>query len=496
MASPRKSKGVKAPAILQLPHNNWRPRWYQEPIWNYLDADGKRGVAVCHRRYGKDELALHRAAVAAHKKVAAYWHLLPEIAQARRAIWNAVNPHTGKRRIDEAFPEHLRRRTAENEMLIEFRNGSTWQVLGSDNFDSLVGSSPYGIVFSEWALANPAAWAYMRPILAENDGWAFWIYTARGRNHGLTTWEMSQAEEGWFGVRQTALDTDVFTQAQLDSEFRQYVADYGETDGQSLFAQEYLCSFDAAVIGAYYGAEILRMETDRPSRITRVPYDRNYPVYTSWDLGLDDASVVWFVQLVGREVRWIDHYRTRNRALVDVARDVLAKGYVFAEHYLPHDVEAREITSAKTRKDTLEQLGLKPIRPGNNKIGPAERIHALRNLLSRSVFDAVNCKAGLEALRHYHAEWDQKAHTPRKTPKHDWSSHDADAAGEMAVQLMDRSGIVRMPAIQGTYDPFRIGQPAYTRQLNTEALAAEDNWEQPWRHQHTAGVDGYDPFKH
>jgi hypothetical protein len=307
---------------------------------------------------------------------------------------------------------------------------------------------------------------------------------------------MSQAEDGWFGVRQTALDTDVFTQAQLDSEFRQYVADYGETDGQSLFAQEYLCSFDAAVIGAYYGAEILRMETDRPSRITRVPYDRNYPVYTSWDLGLDDASVVWFVQLVGREVRWIDHYRTRNRALVDVARDVLAKGYVFTEHYLPHDVEAREITSAKTRKDTLEQLGLKPIRPGNNKIGPAERIHALRNLLSRSVFDAVNCKAGLEALRHYHAEWDQKAHTPRKTPKHDWSSHDADAAGEMAVQLMDRSGIVRMPAIQGTYDPFRIGQPAYTRQLNAEALAAEDGFDRPWLRHQTSGVDGYDPFKH
>ena len=221
-----------------------------------------------------------------------------------------------------------------------------------------------------------------------------------------------------------------------------------------------------------------------------MPYDPNYRVYTSWDLGLDDLTVVWFVQLIGREVRWIDYYESRNRSLIDSAREILSKRYVYAEHYGPHDIDTREQTSAKTRKQTLESVGLRPIRAGS-QIGPAERIHALRNLLKISVFDAAKCAKGLEALRSYHAEWDDKAKTPKKNPKHDWSSHAADSAGEMAVQLYDSKAALSGRGRVGVsnYDPLRIGEPGYIERLNMR----DDYDDRPWMRQETSGMD-WDPL--
>src|SRR3990167_557857 len=142
---------------IRLPHNGRAPPGHQERLWKFLEDGGKRAIAVCHRRWGKDEVSLHRTAVAAFERPATYWYLLPEQTQGRRAIWEAVNPHTGIRRINEAFPLEARANTRENEMTIRFINGSMWHVVGSDNYDSLVGSPPAGVVFSEWALAKPAA---------------------------------------------------------------------------------------------------------------------------------------------------------------------------------------------------------------------------------------------------------------------------------------------------------------------------------------------------
>ena len=144
---------------IRLPANNWTPRPYQIPLWQYLEQGGKRAINIWHRRAGKDEVCLHWAAVAAHQRRATYWHMLPEYAQGRKAIWTAVNPHTGMRRIDEAFPLDIRDSTNDQEMFIRFKNGSTWQIVGSDRYDAAVGSPPAGITFSEWALSNPACWA-------------------------------------------------------------------------------------------------------------------------------------------------------------------------------------------------------------------------------------------------------------------------------------------------------------------------------------------------
>lgn len=456
------------------------PRPYQFGLWQYLEQGGTRAVAVCHRRWGKDDLALHWTAVAAHQRVGTYWHMLPEYAQARKAIWDAVNPHTGIRRIDEAFPKETREKTDEQQMFIRFKCGSTWQVVGSDSFNSLVGSPPVGLVFSEWALADPAAWAYLRPILLENGGWALFIYTSRGRNHGHKTWMLSQEDSNWFGVRQNALETGVFSAEQLESELREYKIDYGEEDGEALFNQEYMCSFDAAILGAYYGRLISRLDQD--GRICSVPYDPTMPVYTSWDLGIDDATAVWFVQVAGSEVRVIDYMEIRGRGLTDIAKEIMRKPYLYAEHYMPHDVETRELSTAKTRKQTLESVGLQPIRAGS-RLPVQDGINAVRNILPRCVFDARKCEKGLEALRSYRVEFDSKTKTPKRQPLHDWSSHPADAFRELAVNLFDvvEARKHRKATAAQEYDVF-----ASPDDWHTEAVVRD-------RRQNTYG-DDYSPF--
>ena len=184
-----------------IPHD-WTPRPHQRALFDQF-GHGKtyrRGCAVWHRRAGKDSCALNLTARDMFRRVGTYWHLFPEQAQARRAIWNGID-RAGRRIIDQMLPPAVRARTSAQEMLIETVNGSIWQMAGSDNFDSLVGSNPVGVVFSEWALSHPDAWEYLRPILVENDGWALFIYTPRGRNHGHATYMRALQADTWFCQR-------------------------------------------------------------------------------------------------------------------------------------------------------------------------------------------------------------------------------------------------------------------------------------------------------
>jgi len=240
--------------------------------------------------------------------------MLPEATQARKAIWSAVNPRTGLRRIDEAFPSEIIARKLENEMLIEFVNGSTWQLVGSDNYNSLVGSPPIGLVFSEFALSDPAAWSYLRPILRENGGWCLFISTPRGRNHFSTFYEEARTDPEWFAELLPATETSVFSPEDLDTERRELIREFGADQGEAIYNQEYLCSFQAGLIGAYYGREMERAEQE--GRICNVPYDPRVPVHTSWDLGIHDTMVCWCIQLVGKEVRLIDLIIIQTWALI------------------------------------------------------------------------------------------------------------------------------------------------------------------------------------
>lgn len=436
----RAAKNLK----LRLPIG-WQPRGYQVDLWEYLLDGGKRADVVAHRRWGKDEVALNWTALAASERPGGYWHLLPEATQGRKAIWDAVNPHTGRRRIEEAFPRELRLKRHNTEMKLELGNGSTWQVTGSDNYDSLMGSSPAGVVFSEWSLAKPDAWNYIRPILAENGGWALFLWTPRGRNHATRAFESRQKDGDWFTLRSPATATDVFSPEQLARERAEMIAEMGsEEEGEARFASEYLVDFDAAAPGAYYAS--LLGQAQMEGRIGRVPYDPALKVDTAWDLGIDDYTAVWFFQQVGREVRAIDYFETSGVGLQRVVHDAIAgKPYVYGTHHLPHDVMVRELGAAgKSRFETLGSLGVWPISVGT-AADPEERINASRLTIPVTWFDAEKCAVGLDRLRAYRKRW-SRATRSYSGPLHDQASHGADAFGEFAVNRLGppaKRGLVR-----------------------------------------------------
>lgn len=402
------------------------------------------------------------------QKPATYWHMLPLAVQARRAIWEAVNPRTGIRRIDEAFPLAIRDSTRENEMMIRFVNGATWQVVGSDNYDALVGSPPYGVVFSEWSLSRPSAWDFIRPILADNGGWAFFIYTPRGRNHGLSMLRLAQSSPEWFSEVLTVDDTRAISQEILDNERRELIQLRGEDAGNAIYQQEYYCSFTAALPGSYYGRLIELAEKD--GRVSRAPYDPTLPVITAWDLGIGDSTAIWFAQEAGREVHVIDYYEASGVGLDHYYKLLSGKPYTYKRHILPHDAGDQELGTGTTRVETLYRMGMRNtlVLP---RIGVDDGINAVRMLLPRVWFDAAKCERGLDALRNYQREWDDKLITFKDKPLHDWSSHGSDAFRYLAQGLLPGIGspvtarpqhpgfgppVMAQPVMPpGEYDPFR-----------------------------------------
>jgi len=424
--------------VIDLPWN-WVPRDDQRPLWEYLEGGGKRGVMVAHRRWGKDDVALRFTCCAALERPGNYWHMLPAYAQARKVVWDAVNPRTGRRRIDEALPKEIRRKTREQEMFIELVNGATWQLVGSDNYDSLVGSPPVGIVFSEYAVADPLAWAYFRPILAENDGWALFIYTPRGKNHGKTLYDFARLEPGWFSQLMPASATPVFSPERLEQEQRELAAEFGETEGEMIFLQEYECSFEGMVRGAYYAKQLVQARKD--NRITFVPFAAGHEVYTFWDLGVDDSTSIWFMQAIGKELRFIDYYEAEGEGLAHYAKVLKERPYVYGDHYMPHDAEVRELGTGVSRRETAENLGIRPVivvPRARDTQAVLNGIEQGRNIMSQCWFDEKKCGRGLSALEGYAAEYDEQAKKLADRPAHTWCSHGADAFRTFAVGYSPR----------------------------------------------------------
>lgn len=405
--------------------NRWRPRPYQRRLWDYLEAGGKRAVAVWHRRAGKDEVCLHWAACAAMQRIGNYWHMLPEASQARKAIWDAVNPHTGQRRIAEAFPPEIRAGQRDEDMQIKLVNGSSWQIVGSDNFNSLVGAPPTGLVFSEYSLTNPTAWDYLRPILAENGGWCLFMLTPRGRNHAWKLYDLARSRQDWFAELLTVDDTGAIS-PEIISEERASGMD------EDLVAQEYYCSFDAALAGAYYGKLLQKADTE--GRIGKVPWAPDAVVHTAWDLGIGDSTAIWFTQQVGQETRLIDYYENFGVGLDHYAKVLREKPYVYGEHLLPHDAQVADLSTGRSRLQTLASLGIAGrVLPREPNV--EDGINAVRNLLPRCWFDAEKCARGLEALRQYRCDYDDARKIYSARPRHDWTSHAADAFRYLARGL-------------------------------------------------------------
>lgn len=424
--------------------NNWRPRPYQMGAWSYWEKGGRYANLIWHRRSGKDEICLHRTAVAAFERAGTYWHLLPEAAHARKAIWTAINPHTGRRRIDEAFPPEIRKTVREQEMFIEFVNGSTWQVGGSDRYNTLVGSSPAGVTFSEWALGNPAAWAYVRPILLENNGWVTFITTPRGHNHAERMFKAAQKMPGAFAQILGVEKTGVFETAALAQERLNLIEEYGDDFGQATFDQEYHCSFDAAILGSFYGAWVARAKAE--GRVRKVEMDPSLPVHTAWDIGHTDDTAIWFFQSPYREIHVLDCYSASGEGVsssIELASKWMKdNGAKTGNFYLPHD--AKHKTFAADGKTTEEQFAKAfgwdkvHIVP---QIGVQQGIDAARAFaFPRAYFDESKCSEGLDALGQYRREWDEKKKSFGVNHVHDWTSHIADAFRMLAVAVRDEKG--------------------------------------------------------
>ena len=393
--------------LIQVPDPGvWKPRGYQFAVWNYPQTGGKRADVVAHRRWGKDKLAMAWAGHAASQRVGNYWHLFPEAAQGRKALWEAVNPHTGKRRIEEMFPRAFRSGRSQADMRLVFDNGSTWQIAGSDQHDRLVGSSPAGVVFSEWSLSKPEAWTYIRPILAENDGWALFLWTPRGRNHATHAFEArARNPAGWFTQRAAATETGAFSPERLAQERTELMDEAGEAEGAAQFAQEYLVSFDAPSPGAYFTEALQGAEA--AGRIGRLPVEPGVRVETAWDLGIADYTAIWFFQRVGREVRAIDYLEASGEGLGAIVAALDAKGYLYGAHHLPHDVRVRELGTGVSRVETLASLGCRDVRVGS-PAQPADRVHAARQLIAVTWFDRERCALGLTRLRAYRKAWSRE----------------------------------------------------------------------------------------
>lgn len=262
-----------------MPDHVFRVRWYQRAFHEALVQQQKeRLLAIWHRRAGKDEIVLNGFRELMYKRPGTYWHCFPEYKQARKAIWNGINGHTGRRRIDEAFPPQIRKRMQDDDMFIELENGSTWQLLGSDRYNATVGSGPVGVAYSEWALCNPAAWGYHKPMIEETQGVAAFITTPRGDNHVKKMLARAQKSDRWFAEVLTADQTGALTAEQLAESLSEYEDLYGKDLGLAMFEQEYLCSFSGATVGSYWGGEMSAAE--RAGRMRVVNIDDAYPVHT------------------------------------------------------------------------------------------------------------------------------------------------------------------------------------------------------------------------
>lgn len=418
------------PEIL-LPNNGWRPRPYQENFWDaWIRRERQWCIEVAHRRWGKDDVCLHGTAIKAHERVGNYWHCLPEYAQARKAIWDAVNVHTGRRRIDEAFPHELRESTNEQEMKIKFKIGSTWQVIGSDRYDSLVGSGVAGAVFSEWALANPSAWAYIRPMLVENGGWSAFITTPRGKNHAFNMYNRAVNRNNWFAELSDIYSTGALTKDQLVESLEEYQDMYGEDFGRAIFEQEYECSFSAAILGAFYALEMRHVRATQ--RITEdCVAIEGAPVHRAWDIGVSDDTSIWWFQVVGGQVRLLDCYSASGNGVDHYAEQVAERrerhGWRDGVDYVPHDAANRQwvLAGGSTAIEAMRDYKLNPqLVPNVSKLAG---ISAGRETLKRAVFHPRCEDVGVSALESYRREWDDERKTFKQNEVHDWASHPADA---------------------------------------------------------------------
>lgn len=405
---------------ITLPHK-FEPRSYQLPLLRAFDNGYKRLIQLWHRRSGKDKVDINIVAREMLKHVGIYYYFYPTYAQGKKALWDGIGKD-GVAYLDHFPKELLDGKPNDTEMKVRYKNGSIFQVIGTDDYNKIVGTNPIGVIFSEFSLQNPRAWDYIRPILAENKGWAIFNFTPRGKNHGYDLYEMAVKNPKWFVQKLTVNDTGVLTREDIQEE-----RDSGMSE--DLIQQEYYCSFTASVLGAYYWKEY--DEAEKEGRFGNVPYDPAVPVHTVWDLGVSDAMAIGFYQVVGNELHKIDYYEANNEGLPHYIKILQDKKYIYGQHFAPHDIKARELSTGKSRLEIAEGLGIKFEVVPNLSI--QDGIDAGRRMFKKLWVDREKCKDWLKAIPQYTKEYDEEKKIFKDKPLHDWTSHGADEYRYAAV---------------------------------------------------------------
>jgi phage terminase large subunit len=374
------------------------------------------GALVAHRRCGKtvacvnDLIAKALQCPLPHGR---YAYVAPFLAQAKEVAWEYLKRFALPATADKN----------ESELWVELVNGARIRIHGADNPDRLRGAYLDGVVLDEYADMRPSVWGeVIRPMLADRKGWATFIGTPKGRNEFFEIFERADASEDWFSVKLKASDTRILDKSELDEARRDMTPEQYE--------QEFECSFDAAILGAYYGKEIAKADAD--GRIVDFDWDPDLPVHTAWDLGKGANMAIWMFQIVADEIGVIDHYEgAHDHTIPDCVKVLQTKPYKWGDDWVPHDAKVKELGTGRTRIETMIDLKRNPRLVPDHTV--MDGINSGRLLMSRVWFHKTRCKDGVEALRQYRAEYDEKVRTFKNEPRHDWSSHSADAYRYLAM---------------------------------------------------------------
>ena len=407
---------------------SYSPRDYQAKFENAMFKGCKRALLVWHRRCGKDIACLNFMVNEMLKRVGVYYYIFPTHKQARKVIWDGIQ-EDGTRIIHQAFPKAIIDGLPnQTEMKIRLKNGSLFQLVGSDNYDSLAGTNPCGVVLSEYSLQDPVVWELiLKPILLKNGGWAVFNGTPRGKNHQYDLDVLARAHpEVWFHQMLTVEDTDLITLDQI-----QQVRDEGTSE--EIIQQEYYCSYDRGIEGSYYGKLIDRAR--REGRIANIPYEPRSPVNTYWDIGFGDSTSIVFAQNVGGECRIIDYYESNGESIAHYIKILQSKPYVYGQHFFPHDAGSGSIQTGTTLQMRARELGLQTIILGRDNLEMG--IEAARSMLSVVFIDERKCSHLIKCLENYHKKFNDKMNVYSTIPVHDWSSHAADSIRYMAMARLE-----------------------------------------------------------
>jgi phage terminase large subunit len=395
----------------------------------YINRKERWAGIVAHRRAGKTVacvMDLIKRAIECKLPEPRFAYIAPTYQQAKDIAWAYLKRYTS------GIPGM---KVSESELSVTFpHNGARLRLYGAENYERLRGLYLDGVVIDEAGDIDPRAWPeVIRPTLSDRKGWASFIGTPKGRNAFFDVIQQSKRDDDWFHATLRASETSLIAAGELQ--------DARKSLTQEQYDQEYECSFDAAVVGAYYGREIALAEKE--NRITKVPQERAADTYAAWDLGIGDSTAIWVFQIIGREWHFVHHYEASGVDLGHYVDWIKALPYRIQTHYLPHDAEAKELQTGNSRVEFLEARGL------NCEVIPQhrveDRIASARVKFNRFWFDADRCARGIDCLRMYRADYDEKNKVLRPRPLHDWASHSADAFGYAVMGAEEKKKPVKVP---------------------------------------------------